>query len=134
MNMFKEHPIIGSGGNSFITRMRLIGYTHIAYSHNNYTEMLCTLGIIGFIIYYSKWLLTLFKLLKINKKNKNNKIKDKKAILFLVIIVLFLILDYGSVSYVLEFNMFMLCLIDMYLSIEEEKNLIEYSGVDKNEK
>lgn len=52
MEMFLSSAGWGYGANGFVTEMRNIGYAHVAYSHCNYTELLATLGIIGFSIYY----------------------------------------------------------------------------------
>lgn len=52
MEMFWDSAWIGYGANGFVTNMREIGYWHVAYSHCNYTELLATLGIAGFSIYY----------------------------------------------------------------------------------
>lgn len=116
VNLFKEKPLIGYGGNTFRSYMRTISYSHVAYSHNNYTELLCTLGILGLVIYYSYWIKTLISLFKIVK----NKIFEEKSIanLFFTTIVLILILDYGAVSYIVEFNIFLLCLFDAYIRIK----------------
>ena len=105
--------------------MREINYSHIAYSHNNFTELLCTLGIIGFVIYYSYWLILLYRLYIIKKNSSNLQIK-RMSLLFMSIMIMFILLDYGNVSYVLEFNMFILCLIDIFSriarkEIEDEK-------------
>lgn len=35
INLFMRNPILGSGGNGFVTFMRDISYSHVAYSHNN---------------------------------------------------------------------------------------------------
>lgn len=113
--LFKKNVLIGYGGNGFVTHMREIGYYHVAYSHNNYTELLCTLGIVGFLIYYSYWLVTLFRLIKIRRQCINFTEK-KTATFFIIIIMMLLILDYGCVSYILEFNLLLLCLADIFVN------------------
>lgn len=119
ISLFKSKPIFGHGGNSFISHMRDIGYSHIAYSHNNFTELLCTLGIIGFLIYYSFWFFIILKTINILKSGNEN---DKQiSILFLTIELLLVILDYGCVSYIMEFNMFLLCLFYIYLKIKAKE-------------
>ena len=125
IELFLRYPLFGYGGNNFTTRMREINYSHIAYSHNNFTELLCTLGIIGFVIYYSYWLILLYRLYIIKKNSSNLQIK-RMSLLFMSIMIMFILLDYGNVSYVLEFNMFILCLIDIFSriarkEIEDEK-------------
>lgn len=94
IQMFLEKPVLGWGANGFVTRMRLIHYHHVAYSHCNYTELLATSGVIGFSIYYSRQFCMLFKGSKafLNKKNR--------LILLLVsLIVVELVIEYFYVSY-----------------------------------
>ena len=52
MKMFYQKPLLGWGGDGFRTQMSAIGYSHVTYSHCNYTELLSTLGIVGFLLYY----------------------------------------------------------------------------------
>lgn len=52
IDMFWDKPLLGWGSNGFVTQMRNIGYSHVAYSHCNYTELLANLGIIGFLLFY----------------------------------------------------------------------------------
>lgn len=117
LKLFKENPIVGYGGNNFVTYMREINYSHIAYSHNNFTELLCTLGIIGFCIYYYFWIKIVIILLK-----NFYKYKKKNDLLFLVIIAILLILDYGNVSYISVFNIILLTLANININLERKKN------------
>lgn len=64
--LFRDHWLFGYGSNAFMTYMSEINYSHVAYCHNNFWELLCTLGVVGFTLYYSMpfsilWRLT-FKL------------------------------------------------------------------------
>lgn len=70
LSAFKENPVLGIGFNN--GRYLLSGYKgNSTYSlHNNYVDILCGGGIIGFIIYYSLYVDLIVKLAKrINKKN-----------------------------------------------------------------
>ncbi len=125
LNLFFENPIIGYGGNNFVTRMREINYSHVAYSHNNFVEILATLGVVGFIIYYSYWLLVLTKLFLKLKYIKNKRFTS----IFFILIMMLLILDYGNVSYTIEFNAILLGATGMYLEIN---NKGENSETKKN--
>lgn len=59
---FLENPIIGLGsGNSHIVTLKAMG--RATYLHNNYLEQLVNLGIIGFTIYYSIYVVLLKKLI-----------------------------------------------------------------------
>lgn len=63
LKLFLEHPIIGVG---FGNTAHYLG----TYAHNNYIEILASGGILGFIIYYSIYLLIGFK--SIRNRNVNN--------------------------------------------------------------
>ena len=62
------------------------------YAHNNYAELLCDAGVVGIIIYYSSYLVALVLLLKRYKKSSIAK-------LALVCLGIFMIMEYGLVSY-----------------------------------
>lgn len=112
-NLFKNNWLIGSGGNGFVTYMRNVGHNHIAYSHNNYLELLCTLGVIGFSIFYSfigKLIYALYKNIK----------ENKLFILFLSLIFCMLISDYGGVSYFEQFNMIIITVINSYIIVDRK--------------
>lgn len=117
MKLFKERPIIGIGTNGFRAYLEQIKYRGtIAYSHCNYTELLATLGIIGFILYYSLY----FYILKdsLYKYNSNNL----AIILCLSFIVVQTIFEYGFVSfYMLEFQLLIVLML-MNSQMSEKKN------------
>lgn len=117
MQLFKENPILGVGGNGFAGYMDSINYYHVAYSHNNFTELLSTLGLIGFIIYYSLWLKTIIKTKMLLKNNKETLYK-----LFFVLLVIMIIMDYWNVSYynVFFINVFGLIVLYGELNIVNE--------------
>ena len=85
---FFENAIIGYGLNSFKSMNKLSGY-----SHNNYIELLVNFGLIGAIIYYSLPVITLIKSVHIWIN------KQKDALLPILLIIIVLISDIGSVSY-----------------------------------
>ena len=122
--LFRMHPILGYGGDNFMSYMREIGYSHVAYSHNNYYELLSTLGIIGFLIYYFMWFKVFFDLIKVFIKNNS-----KFILIFLIIISLILIMDYGNISYYSDFNTILLVL-SCYLVIDFRKS--EKNEIQKN--
>lgn len=114
IRLFRSNIIVGYGGNNFITYMREIGYIHIAYSHNNYTEILCTLGLFGFFLYYIFWFKSLFYYRLIISNNKNNLLI---YCLFFTIIICKLVADFALVSYIDEFiSILFICAIS-YLDL-----------------
>jgi len=86
---FLENPLGGIGiGNA----TAIYG----SYLHNNYIELLCCGGIIGFVIYYSRYLFLLCSIIR-NINICNNK-KESIYPCFILLSIL-LILDYGRVTY-----------------------------------
>lgn len=86
ISLFKFRPFSGHGINSFTT---ISGYD--TYSHNNYIELLVGVGLIGTFIYYSIYAYIILNL----AKSSRNRI----ASVFLVVITLLIIIEYGLVSW-----------------------------------
>lgn len=107
INMFNENMLtrtIGNGLNAFQSEMFRINYSNVAYSHCNYTELLCNYGIIGFFVYYyykCKLVLQIF-----NKKRKN-----KTTVFFLIVLLISIVFEYGFVSYFTIFNQVLLLFV-----------------------
>lgn len=102
MQMFMESPlyaIFGHGLDGFRTRMAEIGYYHVAYSHCNYTELLANYGILGFLLYY-------FIKVKTVVKTFLQKDRPKIVTLFMIVLGLGIVIEYGVVSYYDEFIQF----------------------------
>lgn len=94
MEEFFQHPVLGIGMNGFLAYMENIGYSHVAYSHCNYTELLCNFGIIGFVSYYAIFASMLMYCVKnINKL-------DNKLSFALILLIGLLLADYGAVTYI----------------------------------
>ena len=87
---FKQNPILGFGINCFQT----IPGSYGTYSHNNYIELLFSVGIIGTISYYSMHITIFIRAIKQYIKNKKNNI-----ILALSFITITLTMDIAMVSY-----------------------------------
>lgn len=120
MEIFYENPLIGIGTNGFRAFLRLIGYNGtISYSHCNYTELLATLGIIGFGLYYVMYV----KILRKVFENYNSSNIDK--ILSISFIVVQTIFEYGFVSfYLFEFQVLVaiIYLNTQYSNIKMRRN------------
>lgn len=88
LQMFKKEPLLGFGHNAF-----KLGGGWFTYSHNNYVELLCSLGIIGFLIYYIPLAYFTIEAFRLWRRGV------QPAVLPLVILVMQFINDIGQVSY-----------------------------------
>ena len=111
MEIFKENPILGVGiGNArIVVAQSLLG--HETYLHNNYVELLSSLGIIGFTLYYSMWGYVLLGIYKYRKYS------EKLSIICITLILLQLMLDYGMVSYYSKDTYLYLMIFYLHLSL-----------------
>lgn len=94
---FKEKPYLGYGINSFRYLVGFYKETSFgksgAYSHNNYIELLCGIGIIGTILYYYIYL-NIIKVVILKFKRL-----EKDQIIMFGILITLLINEYGTVTY-----------------------------------
>ena len=88
--MFKERPILGFGLQNFSTR-------YGAYSHNNFTELLVSFGIVGTCIYYLMYILPITKL--INKNNYSNREFPEQYLMLLFILIVDIIFGWGMIQF-----------------------------------
>ena len=75
---FLESPLFGHGIDGYAT----IGPYHV-YSHNNFTDILCNFGIIGFVLYQFPLIYSVYILIKFSKNH------EKTTLLTLVSYLLF---------------------------------------------
>ena len=119
IELFKSNPIIGIGINGFRGYLASIKYRHVTYSHCNYIELLATLGIIGFLIYYLMYLVILKNSIK--KFDANNYIK----LLCLSYIMVEIIFEYGFVSFYFFEIQSALMMIYLYSNYGNRKDVID---------
>ena len=93
LKQFVETPLFGIGiaNSGLITQQVIIGFD--TYLHNNYVELLACVGIIGTALFYAA---VLTSLLSVLKKGKTN---SAKAVLVAILIIVWLIIQVGYVSY-----------------------------------
>ena len=87
---FKQSPILGNGINCF----KLIPGAYGTYSHNNYVELLFSVGIVGTISYYMIYLYTFMRGIIAYLRTKSSS-----AIISIAIVITCAITDYGQVVY-----------------------------------
>ena len=85
LELWRKNPIIGGGYDNFRVNS---GYD--TYSHNNYTELLSDVGLVGLIIYYAYYIILL---------KKNIRIRNIKSIMSVLFIIATLITDVGAVTF-----------------------------------
>lgn len=109
----KDNPIWGYGLNNF----RVVNTYRQTYSHNNYIELLFSVGIVGLAIYYSGMLAVLIKNVKSLKINKH-------ALLMVVFIIATLVTDYGLVSYYDRLSL--VIIIFAWANVSKKNGELEY--------
>lgn len=113
---FKARPMMGYGlDNSRFIMQALIGRG--VYTHNNYMEILVNSGVIGFIIYYIPIVLYMSYLSTEVWVKKNEKL-----VIYFVISLVYIILDFGMVSYAGKINRFFWVLVNIAIVINKRRN------------
>jgi O-antigen ligase len=93
MEYFSKKPKTGYGLDNF----RIITNHSDLYSHNNFVEILFGSGIIGFCIYYSKYVFLLLKHLVLKLKKTDSDYITSKMLFW--IFILFTVFEYWFVTY-----------------------------------
>ena len=117
---FDEKPLLGWGINNFANYSQLNNGPFL-YAHCNYLELLSSVGIIGTGIYYGGYCYIMYLALKRLKKN------DIFSIFIIGFMLMNLISDYETVSYIKIQYMLLFMLCAKYLNEKKEKE------EDKNE-
>lgn len=117
-----KSPIWGHGYDSFHFYNAIVN-GHNVYSHNNYTELLYNLGIIGFVVYY-------FEYLKLIVLGFKSKIISVKAITIAGMMGI-LLTEYGQVDYnasIIMIFLFVLYKLNIYARDNKIKLVDEVKG------
>lgn len=89
IDLWKEEPLLGHGLDNY---KHLNGLYVSAYAHNNYAELLATLGLLGLIAYYWYFVYLVIKLIK-------EKDMGMEKWFWSLAVICLAIFDYGMVSY-----------------------------------
>ena len=114
IEQWKKSPIIGYGIDCY-KAVNTVRANY--YAHNNFVEILADLGIIGFLVYYGGHVFC-FKNLSTIKHNSNLKW------LFISLLIIIVISDYGTVSYANLLNDISLMLMFAYIYIQRQAKII----------
>jgi len=120
IDLFLKNPILGTGIYGFASYLVEINYSHIAYSHSNWLELLSTLGVIGYFLYYKFYL----KLFTISYKNH----QTKYGLYVAIFILLLFAFEYVFVSYYILYVQVIVLLLFKIINIENSnygKNFIK---------
>lgn len=122
----KNRPITGYG----IDNYRPVLNSRY-YSHNNFIEMLFSGGIVGFCIYYSRYLFLILSYIKDFFKCKKYKYKiDKFMVYMFLIFILYIANEYGSIVYYERMSLFIQIFLMAY--IYKLRINRKYKGVEVN--
>lgn len=115
---FKETPILGIGiNNTRHITMEAVG--RMTYLHNNYIELLTSLGVIGMFIYYIIYCIPLYKSIKLLKKHDNN------TILLITLLIVELVIEVAYVSYMSLTTYFIIMMLYMNLERRNKDDIQE---------
>lgn len=117
--LFESSPVFGVGLDNFSYALGQV-YSTALYSHNTYWELLSTLGVVGFSIYYGWLVYLLWKCAKRYFKHRNNL-----TTWTLTMLIVELIFDYICISYNTVFTHFLYMIIYMSFrtrKIDNERN------------
>lgn len=102
ITIFLKHPLHGIGLNNFASYLTSIGYVNTVSSHCGFVELLSTLGLIGFVLYYSLYVCVIKRLLRPAFRH------DHLAALALTLTLRFLLFDMTTVSLYVYHSFFLL--------------------------
>lgn len=120
IQLFQQHPLIGSGTEGFRYYASVLNLHRVTYSHCNYTEMLANYGIVGFGIYYIFQFIITLNLIK--------KFRINTELCYaLVIFVIILVGDYGYISYFGIIQQYYIAIAYMIYKLNKRSNKKELS-------
>ncbi len=125
IKIWLDHPLIGVGLDNF--RVVIKEYWPISnrlYSHNNYIELLSTIGTIGMVVYYGIYLSIIKKLNAILKKLDNDNKNIKLTHIFITAMLSLMILDVVTVTYYTKFTWILFMVILGYIDKLSNSNHI----------
>lgn len=92
IEMFKESPLFGKGIGGFQQYSSNVYGTYV-YAHSNYIELLADFGLVGFILYYYRYVRSLVRMIKYRN------VIDEKFRLFFPLLISVFVLDIFSISF-----------------------------------
>ncbi|UQZ75703.1 hypothetical protein C2I17_14720 [Niallia circulans] len=121
-DLFRQYPIFGYGLDAFKSYTSMHG-TRAVYAHSNYLELLASLGLTGFILFYGTMLVLVMKIW-FNYRKTNESI----YIFGISFILVQLVMDYGQVSYYTITHVLIYFIIASSICIIQDKRKAENEG------
>lgn len=119
IEMFLQRPLFGYGIGGF-QQYSANHYGRYVYAHSNYVELLADFGIVGFIIYISRYIKNISIMMK------HTKFIDEELKLYLPLMVSIIVLDIFSISFnQTAFIPLFVMLISGYVDSIVQKKVIE---------
>lgn len=115
---WKESMMLGYGIDNYRI-INLMETGHFTYSHNNFVEILVGVGGMGFLIYYSYYIILLYKYIKMYFNHRTSQIINVIAICFIIM----LSMHFAVVSYYSIEQGIMILLMSKAVQLNQEKNL-----------
>lgn len=115
---WKESMMLGYGIDNYRI-INLMETGHFTYSHNNFVEILVGVGGMGFLIYYSYYIILLYEYIKMYFNHRTSQIINVIAICFIIM----LSMHFAVVSYYSIEQGIMILLMSKAIQLNQEKNL-----------
>ena len=112
--LFKKSPILGFGADGFMEYLKQIGYSHIAYCHNNWLEILSAYGVVGGFLYYWYYVHAIVKL------KKKALLQQRMGVVLLSIVIVLFVFEYGIVTYYFPMYHLLFCFIAIFIQQAKE--------------
>ena len=111
VSVWIENPIIGVGWENFALYNDLN-----LLAHNNYLELLASLGLIGFAVYYSNYIRLFWGSIRKNYRKPINRLMQS-------LIISLLIVEIGSVTANSRERMFLILMVFLCHTIQEKRKV-----------
>lgn len=129
ISLFIQNPILGIGWSGYKYQYRShiwAGYnpkTALLNTHNVYLQLLCEVGIIGFLVFWAGIIQHLNHLLKLSKESDrgSNDLRTILAVSFGMTVYFLMYSVTGCCLYDLTFHIYIIC-VAMGLALKERKN------------
>jgi O-antigen ligase len=115
LEMWKDNPVMGVGLDNF--RVNIKGYWHAGlplYSHNNYIELLSTIGIFGVISYYALYFYVLTSLFSLKKEYYSRRENFSAIVLLITTMFTLMVAELFTVTYYTKYSWILITIVCAY--------------------